>query len=609
MANPNLLPGFSSWIAQSGSGTTDMSTLSIAQDGLSCSFSVTHESSYIYYNLDALTDIRGHTLKLTVGSFTASDNEGWIRLRIYDAEMSTYEQTDFYTSGTTFPLVYDFEVPSDCGRIRIYFAHEYAASGISPAALLSVAGVTLVDNYVASQTLLNFHKILEENLPTRVDPGTQHIYFTTDGSTVKQYIATNDGYLLPVGGAVSSGEEASVYTNAYTQQHIDERKDEIASLYNAGKCFAFAVATDIHVRIEDGDAGRYNLVRDFIMLSEQLPIDYILCEGDIMSYTQDWDGVFEPRIEKVKNIFTRARCPWWGTRGNHDYNTDDAGFEGNPNIVDWNISNIDELFVSNDVWYRSILAQMNRFAGFEVVFDSGYEKCGYFYVDDLAHKHRIIVCNTFETHETAAGKPYISNDVVDAFVININTKHQVEWLAYEALDMTGKADWVVSFHSHSIPYTDAGTGDTAEFHGYGEDDPQIRALIAAFQNGQSFSGTFGILDPDTHTWYNTAIQKDYSIQGAISVAGWFSGHIHDDCYRKVDGLNMVVSTCTCTDWRKSWTLDPTPSKIPPERNSSNLAMSVNVVIVNTTTKTVNVVKVGSKRNNSIKTSSDYSFTY
>lgn len=610
MANPNLFPAFSSWVAQSASGTTDMSTLVISPDGLTCSFDLTNENSYLYCNIDDLANIRGHTLKLTIGNYTASDNEGWIRLRLYDAEKATYEQTSFYTSEVTFPLVYDFEVPSDCGRIRVYFAHDYSSGGISPPATMSVANISLVDNYVASQTLLNFHKVLAENLPTMVDPGTQHIYFTTDGSTVNQYIATNEGFLVPVGGVGTSGGGDVEYSNAYTQQHIDERRNDIIALYNAGKCFAFAVATDIHVRIEDGDAGRYNLIRDFIMLSKQLPLDYIICEGDIMSYTQDWDGVFEPRIEKVKNIFNQARCPWWATRGNHDFNTDDHGFESNPNIVDWTLENIDELFVNSDVWHRSMLAQMNRYAGYDVVFDPGHEKDGYFYVDDAAHKHRIIVCNTLETHETSAGKPYINgSNEFDGAINGVRTRHQVEWLAYKAFDMEGKSDWVVSIHGHYIPYTDAGTGDTSEFHGYGGDAPQTRALVNAFQNGLPYSALNSILKPDTHEWLNLLVEKDYSEQGPISVIGWFGGHIHDDCYEKINGLNCFVSTCTCTDWRKSWTNDPTPTKLPPERNSTNLAMSVNVVIVNTTTKTVNVVKVGSKRDNSIKTSSDYSFTY
>ena len=609
MANPNLIPGFALWSPVSGDTSNDMSSLSIAADGLSCSFSVSHESTYLLCTLDNLTSILGHNVKLTIGSFTCSDNEGRFRLRVYDALKSTYVQQDFYTQSTVFPFEYTFDVPSDCGRLRFYIAHDYASLGISPPALITVSGITLVDTYIESLNTLNFHKVLEENLPAQVTPGTEHVYFTTDGSTVKQYISTREGYLVPVGAVGTAGGESAAYSNAYTQQHIDERKQEIIDLYRAGKCFAFAVATDIHVRIEDGDAGRYNRVRDYMMLCEQLPLDYILCEGDIMSYTQEWDGVFEPRIEKVKNIFSQARSPWLATRGNHDYNSDDYGYEGNANIVDMNLTTVGHLFITNKIWHQSISSQLKCSPVYEVVFNPGYEQYGYFYVDDAAHKHRFIVCNTSETHETPDGKPYVDGSTIDAFVNGVKTKHQVEWLAYKALDMSGKSDWVVSFHSHYIPYTDAAETNLSEFHGYGGDDPSVRALVTAFQNGATFSGSFNILEPENHSWYNILIQKDYSVQGAIPVIGWFGGHIHDDCYRKVNGLNLCVSTCTCDSQRTSWTLDPTPAKLPPERNSSDLAMSVNVFIVNTSTKTVNVIKVGSKRDNSVKTSSDYSFTY
>lgn len=108
---------------------------------------------------------------------------------------------------------------------------------------------------------------MKENLPSMVEPGTQHIYYTTDGSTVEQYISNKEGYLIPVGATSGVSGSEGKYTNAYTQQHIDERKEEIVNLTKQGHCIVFAIATDIHVRIEDGEAGRYNQVRDFIMLA------------------------------------------------------------------------------------------------------------------------------------------------------------------------------------------------------------------------------------------------------------------------------------------------------------------------------------------------------
>jgi hypothetical protein len=72
---------------------------------------------------------------------------------------------------------------------------------------------------------------------------------------------------------------------------------------------------------------------------------------------------------------------------------------------------------------------------------------------------------------------------------------------------------------------------------------------------------------------------------------------------------MHISTCTCPERRKTWKDDPNPVKLPPERNSTNLAMSVNVFVVNLDTRTIDVIKVGSKRDNTILNSSDLTFTY
>jgi hypothetical protein len=114
---------------------------------------------------------------------------------------------------------------------------------------------------------------------------------------------------------------------------------------------------------------------------------------------------------------------------------------------------------------------------------------------------------------------------------------------------------------------------------------------------------------DNHDWTTFTRNIDFTQQGAIKVLGWFGGHLHDDAYRKVDGINMHISTCTAPSQRTSWANDPNPVKLPPERNTSNLAMSVNVFVVNLDTRTVNVIKLGSKRDNSIKNSSDLTFTY
>lgn len=611
MAQKNLLPQFTYWEISEGTESSEVaSSLQISEDGYGCSFTITNESSYVYYNVP-VDNILGHTLILSFSEFQASDNEGWISVRLYDSAKDTYTSIDQYSKEILYPFKLEIPVPGDCGRLRVYVRHEWASKGIDPPATISIKDIMLYDTYTESLTALNFHKVLEANLPTQVTPGSQHIYFTTDGSTVKQYISNKEGYLIPVNSSSSTGDAEEEYYNAYTQQWIDERKQEIVDLTRQGHCIVFAIATDIHVRIEDGDSGRYNQVRDFIMLSKQLPLDYVCCLGDIMSYCQNWDGIYEPRIEAVKDIFIHLRCPWWCVRGNHDYNSDDNGVESNTNMAEFNESTADQLFITNHDWHKSITSNFPQPVGYDVRFDESHVQYGYFYVDDYAHKHRLIFLNSEETHEDEYGRPYKEpGGSLDCIISGIYTEHQVQWLINEAMDMTNKTNWAVSFFSHTVPYTDAEEEDHSEFHGYGGDNPFLRQIIKAFQNGEKIENlSYSVLNTVTHEWYGLDINKDFTSQGPISVIGYFGGHCHDDCYKNVDGLNINISTCTCSNQRTDWTNDPSPQKLPPERNSSNLAMSVNVFIVNADTRTVNMIKIGSKRDNSVITSSDLEFTY
>jgi hypothetical protein len=629
MANTNLLPKFDKWEKVSHEDTNGEvgKTWAISVDGYSCSFTVTNESSYIRYRIqDTITTMRGHTLKLRVENFTSSDNSPILEIRDFtdlDNYVYTRVRLNYEDYLSTMPFEYDITISTDCKRLEIRFGHNYDSDGIDPPATLTVVNPVLIDTYKESPITLNFHKVLEENLPKSVPAGTQHIYYTTDGTTVKQYISNQEGYLIPVGGSGSGGSPVSdKYFNSYTQAHIDERKEEIINLTRQGHCITFAVITDIHVRIEDGDAGRYNQVRDFIMLSEQLPLDYILCEGDIMSYCQEWDKVYEPRCEKVRKILDQCRCPWFVVRGNHDFNEDDNNPSLNPNIKEFNAENCKDYFITDRDWHRSIVAKMPKPINFEFHFDKQHPQNGYFYVDDYEHKHRMVFCNTEETMENDLGEPYVNvNGEVDAFLAEITSEAQLAWFIDEALNMKDKEDranWVVSFHSHKVPYSDRGTDSVREFHGYGwYDDPEngdkkgecFRKLLYAFQTGGNFEFKVSSIDVDNHNWYTFERVGSFSAQGPIKVLGWFGGHLHDDAYSKVDDLNIHVSTCTCPSQRTSWANDLNPTKLPPARNSTNLAMSVNVFVVNLDTRMINVIKVGSKRDNEVKTSSDLEFSY
>ena len=347
----NLLQPIKQW----AKGGNAASTLTYVNgDNYSCSWTASSEGDYIYVKLSS---IAGKKLILKCDEFNSSDGQGWINARAYTNDDNYTSVVDIQNASG--PQEIEIDVGADVTILRIYFRHYWASGGIDPAATLTLTGALLYEDVQPeSLTALNFHKILKENLPAKVDPGTQHIYYVTDGTTVREYIANKAGYLIPVGAADSSGGSGAVeYTNVYTQQHIDERKDEILKLVNDGHCIVWATATDIHVRIEDGDAGRYNQVRDFIMVTNQLPIDYILCEGDLMSYCQDWGNVYEPRCDKVRKIFDQCRCPWYVTRGNHDYNTDSNNpGNSNPNIKDYT-SDVNKYFPISILLFLYFLPQ------------------------------------------------------------------------------------------------------------------------------------------------------------------------------------------------------------------------------------------------------------
>ena len=615
MSNANLFTTFDQWTIRDGINSDISNSIIISDDGRSCSYQVQSESAHIRYRLNDLTPYLGHTLKLRAENFTSSDNATMMEIRTYsDTSNDIYVRQRFtYRSGdlAQMPIEIDIEIPIDCVRLEIRLGHDYAAEGINPPATISISGLTLVDTYQESIDTLNFHKVLEKNLPESVTAGSQHIYFTSNGSTAKQYVSDKEGHLMPVISAESLNQTS--YFNAYTQAHIDERKQDIVNLTRQGHCITFAVATDIHVRdAEDGESGRYDQVKDFIMLSNQLPIDYIFCEGDIMSYCQEWDKVFEPRCEKVRKIFDQCRSPWFVTRGNHDFNEDDNGFENNPNIKEYNASNCANYFITDRDWHRTIGSKMPVALNLEYHFDEDHPHNGYFYVDDYNHKHRMIFCNTEETMETDDGAPYINeNGEIEATLSSVASLAQLNWLIDKALDMSNKTDWIVSLHSHKVPYNDREEDDCSEFHGYGwySSSESFRKLINAFQTGTSFDFSVYAKNVDTHQGLDYERTVDFTNQGPVKVIGWFGGHIHDDCYKKVDGVNLHVSTCTCPSQRSSWSNDPNPIKLPPPRNETDLAMSVNVFVVNLDTRTVNVVKIGSKRDNSVKTSSDLTFTY
>ena len=433
---------------------------------------------------------------------------------------------------------------------------------------------------------LSIHKVTAAGLPASIPAGSERLYFVNDGRIL---VTTKDGSLRQMGGTDNGAVQ---YANAHTQKWINERKEEIKALQKSD-CITFLHLTDMHVSGKDGTAGRFDNIRDALMVARQLQVDYICGTGDILTENEPFD-VFNPLLKTAASILAESPVPWYMARGDHDHNLSGAV---NPTP--------DDVCTMRD-FYNSVQRNMPVRAGKEIVWDAENGLKNYFYVDDLNNRHRMIFVNSEELDLDDSGEPYTDPDTgaLDCTLSSvIRTPHQINWFLNDALDMAGKTDWVVSFFSHKVPYRDE------EFHNYGTENAALRQIVQAFNAGTAIENlSFGVRQAD-HTAANITLNKDFSAQGPVAVSGWFGGHIHDDCYKQVDGINYVVSTSTAPNQRTSWSGDANPAKLPPERNSTDLSMSMNLFVIDKGAEKVHLIKLGSKRDNSVKTSSDLIFDY
>ena len=145
--------------------------------------------------------------------------------------------------------------------------------------------------------------------------------------------------------------------------------------------------------------------------------------------------------------------------------------------------------------------------------------------------------------------------------------------------MTGKTDWTVAIHAHASP-------KAAEFNRYyAPENESLHGLLQHFKNGTT--GTLNF-------WSLGDVVVDFTTQGQINLVGYFTGHTHADGQQEIGGINYSTSNCTAASQRTSWPTYPAESPpLPPEREDySYSAMSLNCWIINPTTKTVNMVKLG-----------------
>ncbi len=583
----NLLPAFNSgeWEA-----VHNMEIKSSTADSITMTFKDPAGGSNPYLRYQTSSDnLKGKWINFGYEEFTSSD-KARIRLRCDDEYLVVSENG----GGTLTNYSEGITIPSDMKEVRIYVQTDGSKNYPFD---VTIKGMYLCDGTVGAIEGLQFHKVRESCVPTKVTPGEDHVYFALnkDKNNAKMYISAIDGNLIPVAG--SGGSLQVEYNNPYTQAHINSRIDEIITLQNE-RHVSFLQITDIH--IQDTEDTRFNQLWDAVQISKQIPLDFIAVTGDLISNPEDVGYEYDTtrtRLRMIHDILSKANCPVYYTRGNHDYNFKEAQYDDFTKHPEHIINDGTDVITTNRDWYNWIGERMDEREK-HIVVDEKHPMSAYFYVDNPVLKYRLIFLNDFEYFGDERGQALTDENGDAMFILNgARTKHQVQWLVDKALDMSGKEDYKVFFFSHRVPYI-----DDDEFHAYGRDNEPLRKLVKAFKQGYRFisSDAYGdsVDENDntktigcnyrvyevpttsgsnfTHETLN--IDKNFSEQGEIDVIGWFSGHIHDDCYKKVDDINLCVSNCSCASKRDHFPDDDKTNRQPPERDETDKAMSLNLFI-------------------------------
>lgn len=221
-------------------------------------------------------------------------------------------------------------------------------------------------------------------------------------------------------------------------------------------------------------------------------------------------GSTKEAIKELKDVFslvgTSIEIPAFIIKGNHDANN-------NLGKSDFYYDNV----INDKVWSSNYS---------KYIPDWGEVRDGdsnYFYKDFDDKKIRLIGLDTYDLPETMVNGVMQFN----RFTTTGLQQKQLDWLANDALDTS----YTVVITSHH-PVDKVFSTDTRSIN-----HDILKQILADFVTG-------GITDK-TVTGVNTDVPATvtYSFKDKGSIAFVVSGHFHNDNYKKVDGINYVLTRC------------------------------------------------------------------
>ena len=298
-----------------------------------------------------------------------------------------------------------------------------------------------------------------------------------------------------------------------TDKVIEEALDETADLRLL--CFA-----DPH-NFDDYKYHKYNEIMG------RGVVDYLVGLGDYVDYTQrpyknDYRRLLLNAINKAGREANRIYVT-----GNHDVSMKPGGAAGTSDID--LVLRPKECF---DLFYRHLKQSM--------VADPENPYGGYFYVDDVQSKIRLIILNSNEiVNDDGTVTWYYEQSKI--------SQRQLDWFTNIALKVDEEGWSVVVFLHNDTPYGSADGCGNALFD-----------ILSAAQNGTSVHRTFTAyrrMITDANGAATTEIDKtngdtytinaDFNDGHSVSVIAVFHGHTHEKDWRERQGIKSI---CVRTDY-------------------------------------------------------------
>lgn len=371
---------------------------------------------------------------------------------------------------------------------------------------------------------------------------------------------------MPTSNIITRNEDILINVNAASYYgHNGE------GTANKNKQFSMLVTTDVH-----NDSARFASAIDY--LNGTASIDAGICLGDITA-----ENFINPKQWYVDNV-NRSTKPFYTVLGNHD---------GGNSTLDSVSATVEEQF---DAFIEPTLSKIG-------IADL---TTPYYMVSYSGYGVSLICLDCFDVPDTkdgsgnfvvSRGTPAYSQDQVDWFITALNSVpsgyHLVVAAHYIFDGLTPIECVFTKAGAHDL------TGESSAYNYKG----MIPEIINAWINGSSLSKTY---TPNNANLPTINVSADFSVRGTGIFACYLTGHTHWDAMYKVTALpnQYVVNLDTTTNdlWQTNW------SDLP-RALGTKAEDCITVFVVDTSTNTVRLVRIGANITDAMTERTMYKFSY